>query len=229
MQSLSAQAASLGDPFSGFDVGLGALRRDLSQKLVIVVTVFNRVVEEDSGLRFKVIVPVSVAHREGMVNLLSTSLSDEVVVTKDQHPVPFTVEDMCKGMDFVLPSASSFIPADSLRRDMIGVYLMPYYVQEIRIMYSTCEIANGVYDRHAPIFENICGFVPAGQKVSRKKALVCVHGNIVFKGYNALFKGVRDVNKITETIMSALGVSPAVPGFDPYVSMSGNLLQVVDY
>jgi hypothetical protein len=100
---------------------------------------------------------------------------------------------MCFNRDTVLGGTHCCIQAGSF--DMVGVYIMPYYVTELRIMYSSNYDNNSVYERHPPIFENICGVVPAQMHVSRKE-IVCIHGNIAFKASNAIFKGVRDVHEI---------------------------------
>jgi hypothetical protein len=109
------------------------------------------------------------------------------------------VRDVCNGMlfdaDTVLEGKKCCILADSFPVDTVGMYLMSYYVTELRIMYDTNDATNSVYHRHPPIFENICGVIAVNMHVSHKQ-LVCVHGNIAFKACNAIFKGVRDVRAI---------------------------------
>jgi hypothetical protein len=227
MQSVKAHAALLSAPFAGFDTGLCVTQRDDSKRIVIVATVFNRVIHEDSGLRFKVSLPMSLGDSKmcaGMVNLLSDSGQEEIVVSQTHYHQPFTVKDLCEGMQFaadtVVPGVSCFIPSDCLLSEMVGKYIMPYYVHELRIMYRTCGGMDIVYDRHAPIFENICGYVSTGKKLSQRSDVVCVHGNILFKGCSAIFKGVRHVREIMRIIQSVLGEDHRTAVLEAYVNMA---------
>jgi hypothetical protein len=226
MDTVAMHAAKIGGAFPGFQSGINAIHRDNSDKRVVIMTVFNRVVNEDSGLRFKVLIPVSSTDCvDGRLNLLGSSVetlveSSEIVITtvgtycfneqamdiysqldpfQEHYTRPFTVKDVCDGMlfdtDTVLEGRECCILAGSLPVDTVGMYLMSYYVTEFRIMYNTSDDTNSVYRRHPPIFENICGVIPVNMHVSQKQ-LICVHGNIAFKGCNAIFKGVRDVHAI---------------------------------
>jgi hypothetical protein len=226
MTSVAAHAALLGAPFAGFDTGLCVTHRDDAKRIVIVATVFNRVIHEDSGLRFKVSLPMSLPDSSTalMVNLLSDSEQEEIVISQAHYHQPFTVKDLCDGMQFaagtVLPGVACFLPSDCLLSEMVGKYIMPYYVHELRIMYRTCGGMDIVYDRHAPIFENICGFVSTGKTLSTRRQVVCVHGNIVFKGCSAIFKGVQDVHEIMSIIQLVLGEDHRNEVLQAYVNMA---------
>jgi hypothetical protein len=87
MDTVAMHAARIGGAFPGFQSGINAIHRDDSNKRVVILTVFNRVVNEDSGLRFKVLIPVS--HTDCVdqrLNLLGSSVatlveSSEIVIT----------------------------------------------------------------------------------------------------------------------------------------------------
>jgi hypothetical protein len=87
MDTVGMHAAKMFGSFPGFRSGINAIHRDDSKKRVVILTVFNRVVHEDSGLRFKVLIPVS--HTDcvdGRLNLLGSSVetlveSSEIVIT----------------------------------------------------------------------------------------------------------------------------------------------------
>jgi hypothetical protein len=119
-------------------------------------------------------------------------------IWQEHYTRPFTVKDICNGMvfnvDLVLPGKQSCIQSGSLSVDMVGQYIMTYYVTELRIMYNDNGI-NNVYPGHPPIFENICGVIPIDMHVSHQE-IVCVHGNISFRTNKAIFKGVRNVHDI---------------------------------
>jgi hypothetical protein len=110
------------------------------------------------------------------------------------------------------------IPKGSLPFEMVGIYILPYYVHEVRLMYGAADENSRVYERHSPIFENICGFVSIGERISSREEIISVHGNISFKGSNAIFKGVRDVEHIKGVIHKVLGRQGC--GFDAYVNMA---------
>jgi hypothetical protein len=229
MQSVGAHAALLAAPFAGFDAGLCVMQRDDSKRIVLVATLFTRVIHEDSGLRFKVSLPMSILDSKvcgsrNPVNLLSDSEQEEIVVSQTHYHQPFTVQDLCAGMQFaadtVLPGVPCFIPSDCLLREMVGLYIMPYYVHELRIMYRTCGGMDIVYDRHTPIFENICGYVSTGKKLSERSEVICVHGNLVFRGCSAIFKGVRKVREIVGIIRSVLGEDHRTVVLETYVNMA---------
>jgi hypothetical protein len=134
------------------------------------------------------------------------------------------VGDLCEGLWFdrntVLSEIECCIPCGIFSSLEIGGYIMPYYVHEVRIMYGGNEDSNRVYGKHLPIFENICGFIGIGTEISKKKEIVCVHGNIAFKGSNAIFKGVRNVGVIKKTIGKVLGREYDETKFEAFVNMA---------
>jgi hypothetical protein len=113
-------------------------------------------------------------------------------------------------MDFaagtVVDGIVSSIPAGCVPLELVGHYIQSYYVQELRITFDADDVSDRVYGRHSPIFENICGFIALGFPMEPcVPEIICVHGNIVFKRCNAIFKGVRDVDKIIATTRGVLG------------------------
>jgi hypothetical protein len=205
MDTVSAHAASIAQTFRGFQSGIKTVRRDNSDRRVAILTVFNRVVNEDSGLRVKILIPVALTDLvDGRVNLLGNAAqalakSEEIVIDKHHYTRPFTVSDVCNGMlfaqDTVLAGHKCCIPAGAFSTEMVGRYILPYYVTQLRIMYCTTDDSDSVYDSHAPIFENICGFFATGMRTEHQD-VVSAHGNVSFKACNAFFKGVRDVSAI---------------------------------
>lgn len=133
-------------------------------------------------------------------------------------------QEVCEGMVFeigtVLGNIKSCIPKGALSPATVGMYILPYYVQELRIMYNTNDDNSCIYDRHAPIFENICGFAAIGKQISKKKEIVCIHGNLIFKDCNAIFKGVRDVSQIKGVMRQVLGEHHREEDFACYANMA---------
>jgi hypothetical protein len=88
MCTVSMHAAKIANAFPGFESGINAVHRDHSDKRVAILTVFNRNIDEDSGLRFRVLMPVAQTELvDGRVNLLGRSVetlleSSEIVITK---------------------------------------------------------------------------------------------------------------------------------------------------
>jgi hypothetical protein len=89
MNTIATHAAKIANSFPGFRSGINAVHRDTSDRRVAILTVFNRVIDEDSGLRFKVLLPVSDIDwvAGGGVNLLGSSVEKfvkfhEIVITK---------------------------------------------------------------------------------------------------------------------------------------------------
>ena len=88
MNHVAAHAEKLSHGFLGFKSGISAVQKDSSNKRVAILTVFNRVTAEDSGLRFKLLIPVSeIDCVDGRVNLLGRSVEtmvqcNEIVITK---------------------------------------------------------------------------------------------------------------------------------------------------
>jgi hypothetical protein len=91
MNTVSMHAAKIAQSFPGFESGIHATHRDNSDKRVAILTVFNRIIDQDSGLRVKVWMPVSdVDFVDGRVNLLGRAVekittADEIVITQ-VHP-----------------------------------------------------------------------------------------------------------------------------------------------
>jgi hypothetical protein len=217
MNTVSAHAATLTKKFPGFSTGMSVVCRPSAKKRVVIFSVFNRAIANDPGLRLQVLLPVSEVEYTDrrVVNLLGDAVEDmiqmqEIVVTRQDFPTPFTIMDVCNGIVFgkgtVLRSRECGIPRGALPENMVGVYVSTYCVFEIRIMYHASDDIGSVYDKHPPIFENICGSVPTATAITHA-GVVCVHGNITFKASNAIFKGVRDVSKIEEVIQQLLTTS----------------------
>jgi hypothetical protein len=118
---------------------------------------------------------------------------------QEHYTQPFTVKDVCDGMlfdmDTVLQGHKCCIEKGSFPVDLVGQYIMSYYVTELRIMYGSSDDSSNVYERHPPIFENICGVLPIHMYLSHRE-IICVHGNISFRAGKAIFKGVRNVHEI---------------------------------
>jgi hypothetical protein len=193
MQSVAEHAAAISQAFPGFDSGITTIRRTKVPSRLVILTVFNRVVKDDPGLRFKILVPEHAIEQSssGSVNLLSREWEDEIVINKKNYKHPFTVSDVCNGMEFdngtVLASERCYFPQGVLGPALVGLYIMPYYVHEIRVMKNISDDTSNVYNQHLPIFENICGFVHINM-LAKKMELVSVHGNISFKNSRAVFK-----------------------------------------
>jgi hypothetical protein len=91
--SLQRHANTITSTLPGFQEGVHAVCRDNSPKIVVLVTVFNRVVEQVSGLRFKVELAASgTLSIDGSVNLLSNLTEQEIVITPQDYANPFTVQ-----------------------------------------------------------------------------------------------------------------------------------------
>jgi hypothetical protein len=89
MNTIATHAAQIANSFPGFQSGINAVHRDTSDRRVAILTVFNRVINEDSGLRFRVLLPVSDIDwvDGGGINLLGRSVEKfaifhEIVITK---------------------------------------------------------------------------------------------------------------------------------------------------
>ena len=88
MESIATHAEKIANLFPGFQSGITAAHRHNSNNRVVILTVFNRVVDEDSGLRLKVFIPVS--HTDcafDRVNLFGSSVetsvkNNEIIITK---------------------------------------------------------------------------------------------------------------------------------------------------
>jgi hypothetical protein len=97
MQSIETHASLIADSFPGFTKGLSNLRKVREPKIILLLTVFNRVINEDSGLRLRIEIPVSsVEEVDGRINLFSKSVEDvlrskEVVITQREYKRAFTV------------------------------------------------------------------------------------------------------------------------------------------
>jgi hypothetical protein len=100
MQSVEAHAKMIAESFPGFNTGVMALRKDTSKKIVAVVTVFNRIVNEDPGLRFKIDIPVSGEDRVGgIMNIFGKTAEEamgsrEIMISRSEYGKGFTVRIM---------------------------------------------------------------------------------------------------------------------------------------
>jgi hypothetical protein len=162
--TVAAHAASIINQYPGFAKGIPAAHRYNGRKKAVIISVFNRDIDEDSGLRFKVLLPDGqVDTVEGRLNLFGALGDNEIVISKTDYPRAFTVRDICNGMLFergtVLSERESCIAAGSLPVDMVGMYILDYYVNEVRAMFVQGEEVNNVYQEHSPIFENVCGYI----------------------------------------------------------------------
>lgn len=217
---IHSQALSILNPFPHFTIGFSGATPKPKECVVGVLTVFNRPIGQDSGLRLKFPIPVSDSNvKSGIgINLISNDHGlKELVISKSDWGRDIQVKEIFNGVSFptgvVLPNSPSFLKKGFVDpKEIIGEYVMNYYVYELRFRYGIPSDFDRVLPRHGIIFDNICGYFPL-ENIFKYGRLFTLHGNIRYKNLNidssecaAFFKGVRQVEQARNVIIKDLGI-----------------------